>query len=145
MWVTPPALPRASSSRSRARCAGGWARCGRAAVKERLSRDCRQQPGDELALSREDFPAGGGGGEPFRAVDFRKRRLVPAAGRPFQLEFVRLQGRRVEVAFDRPGRDGLAAGLDDVAETEKVALLQSSAGLLLELTLRHRQRILALG
>src|SRR5439155_17193292 len=49
----------------------------------------------------------------------------------------------LEVAFQRPGRDDVATGLDDLAEGEKLAL-RASAGLLLEFALCHRQRVFAL-
>src|SRR4029079_4263382 len=104
----------------------------------------RQQPGDELALAGKNFPAGIGRRKPCRAVDFRKRRPAPALGWPLQLELIRLESRRVEVAFDRPGGDDLAARLDQIPERKKVAL-RPRAGLLFEFTPRYRQRILALG
>src|SRR5262249_40024948 len=88
----------------------------------RVFADSRQQPGDDLALRCEDLPPGVGGRKPLRAVDFGKRRLASALRRPFQLEPVRRQRRRVEVAFEPPGGDDLAAGLNDLTERKEIAL-----------------------
>src|SRR5262249_4611931 len=104
----------------------------------------RGQPGDDLALRGENLPPGVGGRKPLRAVDFRKRRLAPALRRPFQLEPVRGQRRGIEIAFESPGGDDLAAGLDDLTERKEIAL-RTGPGLLFEFALGHRERVLAFG
>src|SRR5262245_35395222 len=103
-----------------------------------------QHAGDEFALPRKDLAPSIGGGKPSRAIDFRKRRLASARGRPVQLEPVRCQRRGIEVAFEAEGGDDLPARLNEIAQRKKIAL-RASAGLLRELALGHLERILTLG
>src|SRR5262249_36326252 len=70
--------------------------------------------------------------------------LASALGRPFQLEAVRCQRRGMEVSFEAPGGDDLAARLNEIAQRKKIAL-RASTGLLRELALGHLERILAFG
>src|SRR5262245_43268072 len=55
--------------------------------------------------------------EPSGAIDLGEGLQLPALGRPFQLEAVRLQCRRIERALDCVGGDALAAPLHELAET----------------------------
>src|SRR4029079_7983604 len=71
--------------------------------------------------------------EPLDPVDLRKRLEPPGARRPDHLERVAVRRRRVEVALEGPGVDGLAALLDDAAQLDRVAVRWAVAGLLLEL------------
>src|SRR5262245_7844050 len=75
-----------------------------------------QQAVDELALPLQTFLARDLGREPLRAVDLRKARPAAALRRPFDLECVRLERRRIEVTLEREGGDDLAARLRDLAE-----------------------------
>src|SRR5438094_1173505 len=84
-----------------------------------------------------------GGRKPLRTIDFGKGRLASALRRPFQFEAVGYERGGLEVAVQRPGRDDLATGLDDLAEGQKLAL-RASTGLLLEFALCHCQRVFAL-
>src|SRR5262249_11852544 len=93
---------------------------------------------------RENLAPGVGGRKPLRAVDFGKRRLALALRRPFKLEPVRGQRRGIEIAFESPGGDDLAAGLNDLTEREEIAL-RTGPRLLFEFALGHRERVLAFG
>ena len=55
---------------------------------------------------------------PARLDNFRKTLASPAFRRPFDLELIRLDGRRIEIAFDREGFDDLAARLTDRRQRE---------------------------
>src|SRR5262249_19404385 len=96
---------------------------------------------DERALALENLRARLVRREPLRAVDLRTLHAA-APGRPFQLEGVGSQGHGIEVAFERPGGDDLAAALHDLAERKELAL-PGRAGFLLDLALGHRERVLA--
>src|SRR4051794_19255112 len=51
--------------------------------------------------------------EPFRAVDFGKVLSPPASGRPFDIEGIAGQCRRVKIALSGEGDDPLPASLPD--------------------------------
>src|SRR5436309_12213190 len=82
--------------------------------------------------------------KPLRAVDFRKARPAATLRRPFQLECIRPERRRIEIALEREGGDDLAARLRDLAERPELAAWARS-GLFLEFTHRDFERILRFG
>src|SRR5262249_62430544 len=90
---------------------------------------------------RENLAPGVGGRQSLRAVDFGKRRLPLALRRPFKLEPVRGQRRGIEIAFESPGGDDLAAGLNDLTEREEIAL-RTGPRLFFEFALGHREPLL---
>src|SRR5262249_26025637 len=106
--------------------------------------DQPEQTVDELALSGEDFAPRLGGREPVGPVDLGERLPPPAPRRPFELEPVGLQGRGIDIALERPPRHDLAAGLNQLAQRQKIARRRCS-GFLGQLARCHRGRILALG
>ena len=79
--------------------------------------------------------------EPFRPVDFGKRFLATAAGRPFHGERVALDGMRIAVALKGPCVNDLAALLLDRLEWNEGAG-RFQARLLLELPLGGDEQIL---
>src|SRR5262245_30712218 len=103
-----------------------------------------QQAVDELTLPLQDLLARRLDRKPFSAVDFRKARPAAALGRPLQLECVRLERRRIEVALDREGRDNLTARLRNLTERPELAT-GTRSGLFLEFTHRDVERVLCFG
>src|SRR5262249_21176890 len=82
-----------------------------------------------------------GRGEPSRAIDFGKGSFPARAGRPFNLEGVALDCVSVDVVLDGPGFDQLTAGDLHRGEWDESSF-DLEAGLLLELALSRRQRLL---
>src|SRR6516165_8004705 len=70
------------------------------------------QPRDERALARENLLPRFFRRKPSGAIDLGESRLAAALGRPLDLECVRSDRGRIEIAFDRPGGNDLAALLD---------------------------------
>src|SRR5262245_27096726 len=116
-----------------------------APAKNRSSLSDRvEQASDEFALPRKDLAPSIGGRKPCGAINFGKRCLASALGRPFQLEAVRCQRRGIELSFEAPGGDDLPARLNEIAQRKKIAL-RASTGLLRELALGRLERILPFG
>src|ERR1700730_1256330 len=109
-----------------------------------LRRQCRDQPRDELGLTCQNLSSRFVGSKPGGTVDFRKGFLAPAPGRPFQLELVAAQLRRIEIAFKREGGHDLASGRNKIPERHELTI-DTHPGLLFELPPCCRERILALG
>src|SRR5436309_14630408 len=82
--------------------------------------------------------------KPLRAVDFRKARPAATLRRPFQLECIRPERRRIEIALERGGRDALAARLRVLAERPELAAWADS-GLFLGFTHHDCERMLRSG
>src|SRR5512132_571359 len=96
-----------------------WPRCSsRTGLPEARLGDAALEHVEERHLALHQLHPSGRRVEPGRAIDLREL-LVPAGpGRPLESERVALDGRRIEVAFDRPRRDPLAARLADLAEVD---------------------------
>lgn len=73
-------------------------------------------------LTGDDLVVGGLGVEPCGAVDLRELTDAARAAWPLQFEGAGLNGRRLEVALERPDGDCLAAGLPETAELDQFAV-----------------------
>src|SRR6476469_9089227 len=109
----------------------------------RLRIETFDQPIDEGALARQDFPACFLQREPSSAIDFGKRLRAPALRRPRHLEVVRLERRWIEVALNGESRDDLAARLHDLAEIDDVARRCRRTEFLFEFATRDGERLFA--
>src|SRR6266567_1253815 len=101
----------------------------------------RHQLREQRALRRIDLLEDHRDREPLGAVDLGEFLTLAGLGRPFERERVAAELRRVTVAFHRPGVDDLATALRDRRQRDERAL-GSTAGLLLELAPRGRERLL---
>src|SRR5690242_18816245 len=103
-----------------------------------------EQPIDERSLPWLNLLACFGRREPRCAVDLRKGLFRAALRRPFHLEMVRGEPRRLEIAFDGKRGDHFATWLHDLAKFEKLVRRRRTAEFLLELALSGAKRIFAL-
>ena len=96
--------------------------------------------GQERQLIRDDLAAAGGEIEPLQAVDLGEAARLARAWGPFHREAVAGEAARVEIPFDRPGMDDLAALLLHRRQRDEIAG-GDETGFLGELALRGRQEV----
>src|SRR6185295_13790447 len=82
--------------------------------------------------------------QPYGPVHFGKRRALAGSRRPFDLEPVRIEKRRLEIALDREGGDELAAALAQFAERDIGSFRWRSAEFLFEFAPGDGERIFTL-
>src|SRR5213082_2276479 len=101
----------------------------------------RDELRDQAALRRIDLLEGHRDREPLGPVDLGEFLTPAGLGRPFEGERIAAELRRIAVTLHRPGVDNLAPALRDRRQRDERAL-GPTAGLLFELALRGRQRLL---
>src|SRR4051812_3052469 len=108
----------------------------------RLAEDFPLEQVEERPLALDELASRDGGVEPLGAVDLGE--LLPTARVrwPLQRECRAPDGRRVELALDRPRPDALAAGLAQLTQVERPAGRDVAAGLLRELAPGRREGVL---
>src|SRR5712671_1079060 len=108
-----------------------------------LSAECCLEPIDERYLRLLDPPPSLLHVEPLDPIDLGEDLPTARAWRPGELEGVAHGGRRIQIPFDRPAVDDLAALLDDAAELDRGAVRLRMTGFLFELTTGDGEQLLA--